>query len=75
MILRDANGKELSRKPVTTDRFGTASADFELPSSGLTGDFTITTNSKGSGQVSFKVEEYKRPTFEVSLMTTRRSTQ
>ena len=67
MILRDANGKELSRKPVTTDRFGTASADFELPSSGLTGDFTITTNSKGSGQVSFKVEEYKRPTFEVSF--------
>ncbi len=67
MILRDTNGKEVSRKAVTTDRFGTAAVDFELPSSGLTGDFTIITNSKGGGQVRFKVEEYKRPTFEVSF--------
>ena len=67
MILRDTNGKEVSRKAVTTDRFGTAAVDFELPNSGLTGDFTIITNSKGGGQVRFKVEEYKRPTFEVSF--------
>lgn len=65
--LFDANGKNLESKSVTTDKYGSASADFALPSSGLTGQFRITANTGAFGTVSFNVEEYKRPTFEVTV--------
>lgn len=64
VVLRDANYKEVATKKVETDKFGKADVDFILPESGLTGRFTITTNG---GSTSFRVEEYKRPTFEVEI--------
>lgn len=67
LILRDANGEDITSKEVVTDEFGTASADFELPKNLLTGDFGIYANSDISGFVNFKVEEYKRPTFTVDV--------
>ena len=67
MILRDANYKEIGRKSVTTDSFGTAAADFELPTSGLTGQFSINADYGTKGYESFSVDEYKRPTFYVSF--------
>ena len=67
MILRDANYKEIGRKSVTTDSFGTAAADFELPTSGLTGRFSIKADYGTKGYESFSVDEYKRPTFDVSF--------
>ena len=67
MILYDANDKEVSRKSVTTDRFGTAATDFELPASGLTGRFSIYADYASKGLRSFQVDEYKRPTFEVNF--------
>ncbi len=39
--LRDANNKIVSEQKATTDEFGTATTDFLLPTSGLTGRFTI----------------------------------
>lgn len=65
-ILRDANYKTVETKEVVTDEFGTASADFTLPSSGLTGRFSIRC-AEPNGFVSFSVEEYKRPTFQVEF--------
>ncbi len=68
LTLRDANYKEVEKQIVTTDRFGSASADFTLPSSGLTGNFTISAQAGNcNGSASFDVDEYKRPTFEVAL--------
>ncbi|MCR5078257.1 MAG: alpha-2-macroglobulin, partial [Prevotella sp.] len=67
LILRDTNYKKVGIKAVTTDRFGTAAADFELPSNGLTGRFSIYADYGTKGSASFNVEEYKRPTFEVSF--------
>ncbi len=67
LILRDANYERIAEKEVTTDVFGTASADFELPTSGLTGSFDIEDETEADGSASFRVEEYKRPTFEVSF--------
>ena len=68
LTLRDANYKDVESKTVTTDKFGSASADFALPSSGLTGRFSISANADGgNGSTSFNVEEYKRPTFEVKF--------
>ena len=64
MQLRDANHKVVSEQKVTTDRFGTATARFTLPSQGLTGMFTLSANYTSH---SFRVEEYKRPAFEVDI--------
>ena len=62
--LRDANRKELKTVAATTDEYGMCSADFTLPSSGLTGQFYIHVN--GWNHI-FRVEEYKRPTFQVEF--------
>ena len=66
LIMRDANYKEVAREEVVTDEFGMASADFTLPSSGLTGRFQIRDNKTGEA-CWFNVEEYKRPTFTVDF--------
>ena len=62
--LRDANWKEVKRLSATTDDYGMCSVDFTLPSSGLTGVHTIQVNGNS---YTFRVEEYKRPTFEVEF--------
>ena len=62
--LRDANHKEVQRVTAVTDQYGTCSADLTLPSTGLTGQFSVAVN----GQTAYiRVEEYKRPTFEVKF--------
>ena len=66
ITLRDANRKVVAEQQVTTDRYGTCAADFTLPSNGLTGYFTV---QAGNDRYSFRVEEYKRPTFEVTFDT------
>ena len=65
--LYDANHKKIAEKEVTTDDYGKVSADFELPGSGLTGSFSISSGNYSPGNVTFRVEEYKRPTFEVTF--------
>lgn len=66
--LRDANGKEVATKKATTDGFGTAAADFMLPQQGLTGNFRIDVKGKEvSSGTAFKVEQYKKPTFQVEF--------
>ena len=63
---RDANGQVVSRMKVTTNRYGTFSGEFVAPESGLTGRMTM--QVKGvSGRRVVRVEEYKRPTFEVEF--------
>ena len=67
LYLRDANNKTIAEKRVTTDEFGTASADFTLPTSGLTGSFTVMARGSVNGSTTIQVEEYKRPTFEIIM--------
>lgn len=67
LTLRDANYKIVATKEVVTDDFGTASTDFVLPSPGLTGMFSLRTDFGNNGYEYFSVEEYKRPTFQVSF--------
>ncbi len=64
LTLRDANRKVVAEQTVTTDRYGSASADFTLPQTGLTGTFTVVDDNRSTAR--FKVEEYKRPTFQVT---------
>ena len=60
--LRNANHKVVEEKTVATDKYGKASAEFILPTGQLNGRYTVETT--GASQT-FRVEEYKRPTYEV----------
>ena len=64
-ILRDANWKQVAEQKATTDEYGTASVDFELPKEGQTGLYSISVNGTATEYV--RVEEYKRPTFEITF--------
>ena len=64
LILRDANWKEVDRQMVRTDAMGVLSTDFVLPEGRLPGNYRV---QAGSASVYFRVEEYKRPTFEVKM--------
>ncbi len=64
-ILRDANWKQVAEQKATTDEYGTASVDFELPKEGQTGQYSISVN--GTATEYIRVEEYKRPTFEITF--------
>ena len=62
--LLDASYKMVAEKSAVSDAYGSASVDLELPVSGLTGNYSLRVNG---GYKSFRVEEYKRPTFEVNF--------
>ena len=64
-ILRDANWKQMAEQKATTDEYGTSSVDFELPKEGQTGQYSISVN--GTATEYIRVEEYKRPTFEITF--------
>lgn len=64
-VLSDANWKQVAEQKVTTDEYGTASVDFELPKEGKTGQYSISVNGTATKYV--RVEEYKRPTFEITF--------
>ncbi len=73
--VQDVNGQSIFNKVVTTNEYGSVHGDFDLPKSGLTGNFHISASiskprdryrNQNAG-VSFSVEEYKRPTFEVTF--------
>ena len=64
--LFDANGEEVQKVSVKTNAYGTAFGSFELPSGRLLGAWRLGTSLGGGAEI--RVEEYKRPTFEVSLL-------
>ncbi|MBK7127747.1 MAG: hypothetical protein IPH66_00075 [Crocinitomicaceae bacterium] len=64
VALYDANGQEIKRQDFTTNKFGSFEGTFNAPYDVLTGNMTI---SNSSGSAYFRVEEYKRPKFEVTM--------
>ena len=62
VTLRDVNGQEIAVQKVVTSSFGSFTGSFILPASGLTGVMSI---SCLHGSQTFRMEEYKRPKFEV----------
>lgn len=71
--LRDANNKLVNETSVTTNDFGSFIAQFTLPQSGLNGTFFLRAGNEGL--TTFQVEEYKRPTFEVTFNPIKASYQ
>ncbi|MEM6778521.1 MAG: MG2 domain-containing protein [Planctomycetota bacterium] len=65
--LVDANGQTVKSRQMRTNRFGSVHGDFEIPRIGLTGQFMLRAGGQGNGITRFRVEEYKRPKFDVEL--------
>ncbi len=64
VVLYDPNGQELSTLDVKSNEFGTYSGSFTIPTGLLNGEYTLECDD---GEQRIRVEEYKRPTFEVSF--------
>ena len=67
LILRDRKNKAMEEKTVVTDDYGTATADFKIPEEGENGYYSVAGKGSVTSSVSFRVEDYKRPNFEVKL--------
>ncbi len=70
IALTDPNGQEAAATTVKTNEYGTAAAEFVIPAGRPLGAWTLAASTVGGeprGNASIRVEEYKRPTFEVTL--------
>ncbi len=64
---RDANGQEVARQSFITNEYGSFNGNFTAPAGGLLGRMNLMVENLGS--IDFRVEEYKRPRFEVKFDT------
>lgn len=64
LTLTDPNYQEVGTVEISSDEYSRFNAEFKLPTGGLTGYFQIQTEG---GSLRFRMEEYKRPRFEVML--------
>ena len=64
VTFKDANWQEISSAQFTTDEYGSFSGSFVIPTDRLNGEFHL---NSGHGTSTIRVEEYKRPTFEVTF--------
>lgn len=67
ITLQDANGEDVSSQNFTTNEFGSYHGSFILPKGKLNGVFYIRTDGEPEGYKDIRVEEYKRPKFEVTF--------
>ncbi len=65
VTLYDGNGDDVAQETLRTNDFGSVSGSFTVPRGRLLGHWSLRTSLDGHASV--KIEEYKRPTFEVSL--------
>jgi uncharacterized protein YfaS (alpha-2-macroglobulin family) len=71
VALRDPQGQVVQRRVVTTNAHGSAAGEFLIPAGRPLGWWSVAT-SPGDGVARVSVEEYKRPTFEVTLADPQR---
>jgi uncharacterized protein YfaS (alpha-2-macroglobulin family) len=71
VTFKDVNNKKVTELNLTTNEFGTINGSFKAPSTGLLGNMSII--STAGGNKYFRVEEYKRPKFEVTFEPIRGS--
>ncbi|MEM7481700.1 MAG: alpha-2-macroglobulin family protein [Acidobacteriota bacterium] len=64
--LVDANGETAAETAATTNAFGSIAGELEIPAGRLLGLWRLETSLDGSDHP-VRVEEYKRPTFEVTV--------
>ncbi len=66
VVLRNANYQVVKEITLISDEFGTATTTFQLPEDGLRGNFSI--SLPNNHRVYIRMEEYKRPKFEVKMI-------
>ncbi len=77
VYLEDVNGQEIKKMELKLNEFGSIAGEFQLPNTGLTGEFSIYIDESeqhnisfyddvyfNESSVDFAVEEYKRPKFK-----------
>lgn len=68
VVFQDINGKEIARQKHQANDYGSFSGSFTAPRDRLLGQMAITVvEGRAEGSTHFRVEEYKRPKFEVVL--------
>jgi uncharacterized protein YfaS (alpha-2-macroglobulin family) len=67
VVFRDVNGKEIARHQHRANDYGSFAGSFTAPRDGLLGQMHIETLGRATGSAYLRVEEYKRPKFEVTL--------
>jgi uncharacterized protein YfaS (alpha-2-macroglobulin family) len=67
VVFNDANGKEVARQRQRANDYGSFTGSFTAPRDRLMGEMTLTAVGRAEGVAQFRVEEYKRPKFEVTL--------
>lgn len=76
VVLRDVNRREISRKELRTNEFGSFATEFMLPTACLNGNYTIeASGAESEGWADIQVEEYKRPTFDIVFDSQKASYQ
>ncbi len=68
--IMDNNQKSISSTPVITNEFGTFSGSFIIPQNILNGTVEISTDD---GSKYIRVEEYKRPSFQIEFLPVKSS--
>ena len=67
-VLRDANGREVAKAEHVTNANGSFHGNFPIASAALPGQWTILAEGPAAaGVANVRVEEYKRPKFQVQL--------
>lgn len=66
VLFTDPNGKEIARATHRTNDYGSFSGVFTAPRDRLNGQMSIRL-AEGNSMTSFRIEEYKRPKFQVEL--------
>ncbi|WP_196885272.1 alpha-2-macroglobulin family protein [Aureivirga sp. CE67] len=82
-ILKNANYEEVQKLDFKTNEFGSFAGVFQLPTGGLTGQYSIQiikSEKENSlnleyNRASFSVEEYKRPKFETEILPIKKTYQ
>ncbi|MGH7968689.1 MAG: MG2 domain-containing protein, partial [Limisphaerales bacterium] len=67
VVFRDSNGKEIARQKERANDFGSFAGSFTAPRDRLMGQMILGVEGRAQGQAWVRVEEYKRPKFEVTL--------
>ena len=63
VTLQDQNSQTVETRMVTTNAYGSAAGEFQIPAGRALGQWMVKTSPEGWAGI--RVEEYKRPTFEV----------
>ena len=75
IVFRDPNGKEIARQKAQANDYGSFTGSFIAPRDRLMGQMSLQVQGRAQGQASVRVEEYKRPKFEVTIDAPKTATK